>query len=204
MDTLYYVGLPLLFVGSYLCLRRSNITKHDYLHYSLYCIDTLSRTYNYVETTIIDIFNNYIKKNYKPFEIIDANMFVDGKTELVYHYNDQIYNIFYDTTYPLYTTSNVGDILDIKDIIITPNNSKIILIEYVHNKTNHTIIIDDIVKKYIMSLAGPNENFYNRNEQPVYISTIMINSDILKDIDNYSILITYLDMKTITKKINII
>ena len=110
----------------------------------------------------------------------------------------------YDPEFTMDTIYNVGDNIDNKEIFVSPQKNKIVLVEFIHTETNQTKIIEHYLKKNIISMAGPNQDFYNKNKQPLYIPTTLIDKDIVDDINNYTIQITYMDLKQIQKKIIII
>ena len=60
------------------------------------------------------------------------------------------------------------------------------------------------IKNYILELSGPNRNFYNHNDQPLYIPYNLLDNDLKKDIKDYCIQITYMNLTNIHKNIKII
>ena len=204
MDILYYIGIPAIVIGSAIYVKNTTITKQDCISFSLQSIDKIHTTYIGIEKDIINIIDNYTKNHYKDLEIITKDTYVPGITKLEYSYNDQLFSIIYDTVYPLEKIFNIGDHVYADSIFVSKESKNISFIEFVHTTTNDTTIIENNINKYIVSVAGPNQDFYNREEQPIYIPTDIINKDILEQIENYHILITYMNLKQIQKKIIII
>ena len=204
MDMLYYVGITSIIVGAVIYAKKTNVTKKDCIQFSLQSIDKLNTVYTNVEKNVIDIIDCYTKTNYKDLEIVSKKIYKDTIIEIVYNYNDQLFYIMYDPEFTMDTIYNVGDNIDNKEIFVSPQKNKIVLVEFIHTETNQTKIIEHYLKKNIISMAGPNQDFYNKNKQPLYIPTALIDKDIVDDINNYTIQITYMDLKQIQKKIIII
>ena len=202
---LYYVGIPALVMGVYLGIRRSNITKQDCVRYSLDSLHTLIKIYNYIEDNVSDIIRQYTETHYKDLEIISKTMYNnDTVLKLVYRYNHNNFISIYDNEYPLDTTYTVGGTIHMKDIGLASEKKKIVLLELLDTTTEKTIIINNTLYDYITKVAGPNENFYNLHEQPIYISADILENQVVNNITNYKIQITYLNMEIITKNITII
>ena len=157
-----------------------------------------------MEKNVIDVIDCYTETSYKDLEIVSKKIYKDTIIEIVYNYNDQLFYIMYDPEFTMDTIYNVGDNIDNKEIFVSPQKNKIVLVEFIHTETNQTKIIEHYLKKNIISMAGPNQDFYNKNKQPLYIPTALIDKDIVEDINNYTIQITYMDLKQIQKKIIII
>jgi len=204
MDMLYYVGITSIIVGAVIYAKKTNITKKDCIQFSLQSIDKLNTVYTNVEKNVIDIIDCYTKTSYKDLEIVSKKIYKDTIIEIVYNYNDQLFYIMYDPEFTMDTIYNVGDNIDNKEIFVSPQKNKIVLVEFIHTETNQTKIIEHYLKKNIISMAGPNQDFYNKNKQPLYIPNALIDKDIVEDINNYTIQITYMDLKQIQRKIIII
>jgi hypothetical protein len=204
MDMLYYVGITSIIVGSVIYAKKTNVTKKDCIQFSLQSIDKLNTLYTNVEKNVIDIIDCYTKTSYKDLEIVSKKIYKDTIIEIVYNYNDQLFYIMYDPEFTMDTIYNVGDNIDNKEIFVSPQKNKIVLVEFIHTETNQTKIIEHYLKKNIISMAGPNQDFYNKNKQPLYIPNALIDKDIVEDINNYTIQITYMDLKQIQRKIIII
>lgn len=204
MDALYFLGVPAILLTSYLFIKRSDITKKDCAHYSLNAIESIHDIYLCISNNTNDFINSYTKTTYKECEIITKKTLKNGETEIVYNYNDQLFNIIYDTKYPTNNNYNVGDIIDNKEILTSAENNKIVLVEFIHKETKKTMILNKTINDYITRLAGPNQEFYNRDAQPLYIAHTIIDTQIIANIDSYNIQIMYMDLKTIQKKIIII
>lgn len=204
MDSLFFIGVPAIILTSYIIIKRSNITKETCIQYSLDTIESIHDIYTCVSHNVNDIIDSYTKTHYKELEIITKKNFKNDTTEIVYNYNDQLFNIIYDTTYPIRNSYNVGDIIDNKDVLTSTENNKIVLIEFIYNETNKTMILNKIVNDYIIRLSGPNQDFYNRIDQPLYIIDTILDTEIIDNIDTYNIQVTYMNLNTIQKKIIII
>ena len=202
---LYYVGIPALVMGVYLGIRRSNITKQDCVRYSLDSLHTLVEIYNYIEDNVSDIIRQYTETHYKDLEIISKTTYnKDTVFKLVYKYKHSTFISMYDNEYPLCTTYNVGEAIRIKDVGLASEKKNIVLIELVDTITEKAFIINNTLHDYITKVAGPNENFYNLHEQPIYISADILENQVVNNITKYKIQITYLNMEIITKNITII
>ena len=110
----------------------------------------------------------------------------------------------YDNEYPLYTTYNVGETIRIKDAGLASKKKKIVLIELVDTITEKTTVIHNALRDHITTVAGPNENFYKRDNQPIYITADILEDEVVNNIINYKIQITYLNMEIIVKQFTII
>ena len=203
MSLLYYIGVPTIICGSIWYIKQNNVTKEDCIHYSLQTIGNLGEMYKNLENNVTDIINNYTKPIYRNFEIIESKSYLHNITKIKYNYNENIYTIMYDDTYPLNKVYNKGDTINI-NIDNTITNNKIAFMEYVNTNTDKTQIINDKIKNYILELSGPNRNFYNHNDQPLYIPSNLLDNDLKKDIQDYCIQITYMNLTNIHKNIKII
>jgi hypothetical protein len=202
---LYYVGIPTLMVGVYLGVRRSNITKQDCVHYSLDSIHKLVKIYNYIDEKTSEVIRQCTETQYKDLEIISKTMYNnDTVLKLVYRYKHSTFISMYDNEYPLYTTYNVGETIRIKDAGLASKKKKIVLIELVDTITEKTTVIHNALRDHITTVAGPNENFYKRDNQPIYITADILEDEVVNNIINYKIQITYLNMEIIVKQFTII
>ena len=204
MDTLFFLGIPTVLLTSYILIKRSDITKADCVQYSIDTIESMHNVYTCISNHTHDIFDSYTKTQYKECEIISKKQLKNAETEIVYNYNDQLFNIIYDMTYPINNKYNVGDIIDTSEILTSVGHKNIVLIEFIHNETNATTLLHKTLSDYIIRIAGPNQDFYNRDGQPLYIDNTILDAQIIDNIDRYHIQITYMDLKVIQKKIIII
>ena len=80
--------------------------------------------------------------------------------------------------------------------------------EWMNIQTNKNTIVTDNLLHIIKQYGGPNNDFYNYKEQPLYLvmNNIkdIIDNNIITNIDNYVIQITFDNMDMINKKIKII
>ena len=204
MDILYYVGLPAIFIGSIIYIKNKNITKQECIHVSLQSIDKLHNVYTSIEDNVIDIINCYTKTRYKDLEVVSKKNYKNDIIEIVYNYNDELFSIMYDTTFLIDKPYNVGDNIDNKDIFVSTQKNKIAFIEFIHKETKKTTLVENYLKTRIISIAGPYQDFYNKIDQPLYIHDTLIDKEILEQINNYTIQITYMNLKQIQKKLIII
>ena len=204
MSMLYYVGIPVM-IGVYLGVRRSNITKQECVRYSLDSLHTLVEIYNYIEDNVSDIIRQYTETHYKDLEIISKTTYnKDTVFKLVYKYKHSTFISMYDNEYPLCTTYNVGEAIRIKDVGLASEKKNIVLIELVDTITEKTTVIHNALRDHITTVAGPNENFYKRDNQPIYITADILEDEVVNNIINYKIQITYLNMEIIVKQFTII
>ena len=204
MDLLYYISVPVIIIGSVLYVKNNNITKEECIHFSLQSINKLNDVYKYLESQVVDIVSNCTKKNYKNFEIVKKEEYKNNITKIDYNYNDKLFIIVYDTLYPKTKDYNVNNILDRTKIVISQETNKIAFIEFLNTITNKTLIIDTILKDYIIRISGPNQDFYKRNKQPIYIPATILDetfSNIVNNVEEYIIQITYMDLKQIQNNI---
>jgi hypothetical protein len=204
MDILYYVGIPTIVIASVIYAKKNHITKQDCIHFSLQSIDKIHTTYTCIEGNVIDLINCYTKTSFKDLEVVSKKNYKNDIIEIVYNYNDELFSIMYDTTFLIDKPYNVGDNIDNKDIFVSTQKNKIAFIEFIHKETKKTTLVENYLKTRIISIAGPYQDFYNKIDQPLYICDTLIDKEILEQINNYTIQITYMNLKQIQKKLIII
>lgn len=205
-----FLFIPIICISSYNYIYGNKV---DYNIFILNRVNNIFNGYNYIYNTLYNTIykplyatimntpNNFIVYALKHYTLDNSNSIkiVD------YFYNSELYTIIFDDTY-------------VPDNILKKNRlniykkekyASIIMVELVHKTTNKEEIVSDSFLTLLKRYAGPNEDFYNYIEQPIYINRIGIDAlihdnDIIDNIDNYILHITYNDMSIIKKNINII
>lgn len=201
-----FIYTPIISIG--ICFYISkNKTKCSLL--LLDVIDTVSSSYNYIYNTIENTMCTYFKESHDDLMIYSVQTSTTNESIVVqkvsYYYTNILYTIVYDDdnspNVPLYK----GNVLKIN---IDDNKKNIIMCEWMNIQTNKNTIVTDNLLHIIKQYGGPNNDFYNYKEQPLYLvmNNIkdIIDNNIITNIDNYVIQITFDNMDMINKKIKII
>ena len=202
--------MPIIFLSSYFYIKKNNI---DYRIFILSQIQNSINMYNYVQSSVNNLLTYYhipnedfIIKKVKLNTIENKYGTTFIQQDILYYYKDNKYKIIYDNENDIYKNYKEGDIVDIK---IKNNKNSIVLIEIENIKTKETVIVSDVLEKYIKMCAGPNDDFYNFDNQPIYLykdltNTYNLDEDIIENNSNYKLKITNMDLNIINKKFNII
>ena len=207
MYTVFFFYMPIVFYGSYKYIHKHNI---DYRLLLLTQIHNMMYIYNIIQTNLQNIFLTWYKRSYDDFIIENINIYkpfdINLLNDITYYYKESKYKIIYDNNYLSSTTLQKGNVVDIS---INKNIHNIVIIEIVNTDTDETKMVSDILAEYITQYAGPNQDFYNFEKQPIYLHATHLNEyiqdkTIIQNISKYIFHITYMNMEIIAKKINII
>jgi hypothetical protein len=206
-----FIYTPIISIG--ICFYISkNKTKCSLL--LLDAVDSISSSYNYIYNTIENTMCTYFKESHDDLRIHTVQtytIYTNPHTSIViqkvsYYYTDILYTIVYDDdnspNVPIYK----GNVLKLNTN--NKNKSKIIMCEWMDKRTHKKTIVTDQLLHIIKQYGGPNNDFYNYKEQPLYFTMNEIKHIIdhkkISDIDSYVLQITYDDMDMINKNIKII